>query len=143
MARFAVEPPPFMVDVLAGNRFTSQWERFWQTLIDSLSSRPQVCAIERHTGLSGTTVEAQVVTRESLPAGLYRITFTRTPATVGGSVAVTIAWTSGAVRQSTSTSTASGSVLMDVDAGTTIGWAVAHVAPPASVDVALVLERVQ
>lgn len=143
MARMVPEAAPLREPVLTANRFTDRWERFWQALTDELSARSVVCAVERHAGLSGAAAEAQIVTRDALPAGLYRVSFSRTPAMVGGSVTLTAAWTAGAVRHSASSALPSWSVLMDVDAGTTIGWSAAHVAPPATYNLAIVLERLR
>lgn len=147
MLTFRVPPPPLRDDVLAvepKNRFSDIWERWWQALIDSVASRAQIVASVRLVDQSGTVTETAIPTRDTLPGGLYRLSFTRTPVDLpfGGAIGVSLHWTSGGIAQELSRADATGVVLMLVDEGTTVGYSFILTPPPPSFDMYLVLERV-
>lgn len=143
-----LESPPLREDVLDknrrdGSRFTSTWERWWQRLLDSVSTRPQIVSTVALVSQAGNYGPVAFRVPEALPAGLYRITYQRSPATLpfGGQLNVAVTWTSGGALQQWDMDGGSDTLLMQVDAGTDIEYSVSHLVPPPTWDLYLVLER--
>lgn len=159
-----LESPPMKEDVLdkqrrEGSRFTPNWERWWQRLVDAVSQRPQIIASASATGQI-TAIGATVMqTTEALPNGLYRVSgyVFPTKGVVHAAYAdIVITWTSKGITftktltglevATTVPSGDSGFVLIRVDQGSLVYWSTTYAtgAFPAqrfTYDVDVVMER--
>lgn len=154
--------PPITSDVMdtrRRNRFAVLWEKWLQALTDSVSQRAQIIGTVSHRSLSDAVTLTTVRVPEPLPAGLYRVSATILPyqgLSATGRMDITVMWvTEGAswgaqlvVRVfSDGFSPGTGSVLMRLDAGSDVQYAIGHNPGtdlnPYSAHVDLVLERLQ
>lgn len=137
------QAPPLAEDVLdrdqaRRNRFTPNWERYWQAIVDAIAARPQILAVYSISNQNNTIALTTLQTREVLPNGLYRLTGYVVPiqGIVHGAYAnVFVTWTSGGAtfrkvvvdQQGPPELTGeSGSILMRIDQGATVQWEVVY-----------------
>lgn len=135
------------------------WERWFTSLVDSVTSRVQVLSVVTLRSLMAAVSLTDIQTSEPLPNGLYRATVTVLPyqgLSATSSIDVTIEWTTEGASWGATLVTrvfadgfaaGTGTVLMNVDAGTPVQYRINHNAGtdinPYAAHVDIVLERIR
>lgn len=139
----------------SGSVYLPSWLAWFRDLRTDVDAAPQTFTPARHTAETAA-IGTTPITNETLPAGLYRVTWSAqivTPAGVASSLTVSIAWTRGAISQTfsgaaitgnTVTTNQSQTLLVRIDQATPISYSTAYTSNPAATmayDLDVVLEQ--
>ena len=129
--------PRANVVIDAAKRLNVYWDRWLQTIVTALNLTAQQIGTVTLTGQHATIATTAIPT-PTLTAGLYRLSYTMRVTTVGSvssSLTPTFGWTSGGVACSQAgaaltgnltTSQQNGTLVLKVDAGTTVSYALLY-----------------